>query len=197
VSPDGEALALDRLDIAHFLDLWGNRGSSTAEIAWGQAGFRLAHVIAPTTPPVQRLAPLVVLDHGSSPWGRWVVRVSDDQVELVKHWASSLSAELSSRGLLSALVRPAADDRGSRYLDGVVVHVGARDGANPGQIDILVGDGLDGTKVGGFDVVRGLARVAATGAQSGADSPGALSRDPAVAADQLIEAVSALGSPVR
>jgi hypothetical protein len=79
----------------------------------------------------------------------------------------------------------------------VVVHVGARDGANPGQIDILVGDDLDGTNVGGFDVVRGLARVAATGAQSGADSPGALSRDPAVAADQLIEAVSALGSPVR
>ncbi|MEO6822605.1 MAG: glycosyltransferase family 2 protein [Candidatus Nanopelagicales bacterium] len=196
-SPDGEDLdATQGLDIAHFLEVWGGPGSSTAEIAWRDAGFHLAHVIAPTTPPVQRLAPLVVVDHGWSPRGRWVVRVADGQGEPVRRWASSLSAELSGRGLLSALVRPAADGRGSRYLDGVVVHVGGRRGANPGRIDILVGEGLDGIEVAGFDLVRGLACLTAVDAESGADSPGTVARDPAVAADQLIAAVKSLESLV-
>lgn len=183
----------ERLEAEHFLDLWGRQGSATAESAWHDAGFHLAHLVAPTTPPVERLAPVIVLDRGFSPNGRWVVRVAGPEGESLRGWATSLSAELSSRGLLSVLVGPGADARGSRYLDGVVVHVGGRNGAHPGRIDILVGEAPTTAEAARFDIVRVLAATSDADLVGSGTPFAVLPRDPGVAADQLLEAVRTLG----
>lgn len=191
---ESEPTGSDRMEVDRFLELWGNAGSATAERAWHDAGFHLAHVVAPTTSPIERLAPVVVLDRGSAPGGRWVVRVAGPEGESLRGWAVALSAQLCEGGLLCVVVGPESDRRPSRYLDTVVVHVGSQGRVHPGRLDVLVGEGPGPEDAARFDLVRTLAATS-TGDPSDKDAVvEVLPRDPAAAADHLVSAVRELGA---
>ena len=131
------------------LGRWGSSAPMTASDAWRSAGFELEHLEPPVTPPYEALRPVVVAYDDRHLGVRWVLRLTGPSHAL-ESWARDLAAELRARGLQVVVVDRAADHRGSRYLDEVVVHVGDGDRRTiPGRLNVKIspeppaGDGWD------------------------------------------------------
>jgi len=179
-------VAADTADAAFLLGRWGSSAPATATDAWRSAGFELEHLEPPVTPPYEALRPVVVAYDDRRLGVRWVLRLTDPS-DALESWARALADELRRRGLQVVVVDRAADHRGSRYLDDVVVHVGDGDRrAIPGRLNVKISPA---TPAGaGWDVVvRPPGSVGPRGEVGG--GPTRLPEDLVRAAQLLISAV--------
>ena len=173
-------------DAALLLGRWDSWAPTTASDAWRSAGFELEHLEPPVTPPYEALRPVVVAYDDRHLGVRWVLRLTEPS-EALERWARDLAGELRARGLQVVVVDRAADNRGSRYLDEVVVHVGDGDRRTiPGRLNVKISsEPPDGV---GWDVVaRPPLSVDAPGGEI--EGPARLPEDLARAAQLLVTEV--------